>query len=145
MSRVKFFEKIAKVQDEVGVLEKSCNNPFFKSKYADITSMLKQIVPILRKHKMAMIQPSRVENGITLQGTVIFDLESEYKVQSWVDMPAIEDPQKKFACSTYFRRMTLQNLLATQAEDDDGNSASGKTSSKSSTGRAKSKGISRDF
>lgn len=143
-----FYERLAQVQEEIGVLEKNADNPFFKSKYADITSMLKQIKPILDKYKFVMIQPSRFEAGVTLQGTVVICTESGKQIESWCDMPEIADPQKKFAASTYFRRLTLQNLLAVPSEDDDGNTASGKAPQKFSkpSGQSKPKGgANRDF
>ena len=40
-----------------------------------------------------------------------------------INLPEISDPQKLGSAITYFRRYTLQSLLALQAEDDDGNKA----------------------
>ena len=44
-----------------------------------------------------------------------------------MDLPDIQDPQKLGSCITYYRRYTLASLLGLQAEDDDGNAASGKS------------------
>jgi len=125
-----FMKRLSAVQKEIGVLEKSSSNPFFKSKYADITSMLKRVQPILEKYEMLMLQPSIVKDGQTHQGTCIYDLNSDDEASSWCIMPKLDDPQKQFACSTYFRRLTLQNLLAVPSEDDDGNFAAGRAPSK---------------
>ena len=39
----------------------------------------------------------------------------------------VSDPQKLGSTITYFRRYTLQSLLALNTKDDDANTASGKT------------------
>jgi hypothetical protein len=56
--------------------------------------------------------------------TMIFDVESGESIQSDIDLPQIQDPQKLGSAITYFRRYTLQSLLSLQAVDDDGNLAS---------------------
>ena len=140
-----FWSRLSDAQEDIGVLEKNADNPFFRSKYADITSMLKQIKPILKKHKMVITQPSRVIDGMTHQGTVINDEDSDAMIESWCIMPDIEDPQKKFAASTYFRRLTLQNLLAIGAEDDDGNTAAGKSKPNKGKQSKGSNSSNRDF
>lgn len=141
-----FKERFQKVTEEIGVLAKSAENPHFKSKYADISAMIEQIRPIVTKHKMTLSQPSRINQfGRTEQGTVIEDWESDGMKESWVVMPEIENPQKMFAASTYFRRMTLQNLFAIQAEDDDGNAAADSKPRSRSSSKGKSKSSNMDF
>ena len=44
-------------------------------------------------------------------------------VESSLQLPTNLDAQKMGSAITYFRRYTLQSLLALQAEDDDGNKA----------------------
>jgi hypothetical protein len=39
-------------------------------------------------------------------------------------LPNIQDPQKIGSAITYYRRYSLQSLLALQTDDDDGNKAS---------------------
>ena len=45
-------DKILKIQEEIGVLVKTEDNPFFKSKYLDINALLEQLLPILIKNKV---------------------------------------------------------------------------------------------
>ena len=45
---------------------------------------------------------------------------------SSIPLGDITDPQKLGGAITYYRRYTLQSLLGLQAEDDDGNTASGR-------------------
>ena len=44
--------------------------------------------------------------------------------ESYLELTDIKDPQKRGSEITYFRRYTLGSLLALQAEDDDGYTAS---------------------
>ena len=57
----------------------------------------------------------------------ILCVEGTGGVISALKLPELNDPQKLGSAITYYRRYTLQSLLALQSEDDDGNSASGKT------------------
>ena len=105
---------------------KGQENPYFKSKYFDVNALLEKIEPILKKHSLVLTQPLEGDKVVT----VINDLEGEEKLTSWITIPEITDPQKMGSAITYFRRYTLQSLLALQSEDDDGNMASGKSTEK---------------
>lgn len=60
--------------------------------------------------------------------TMMIDVESgKVLVSDETPIPENTDPQKMGATITYFRRYALQSLLCLEAEDDDGNTASGKT------------------
>ena len=45
------------VQREMEPIIKSARNPFFKSKYADVNSIIHQVVPLLTKHGVLLTQP----------------------------------------------------------------------------------------
>lgn len=113
-------KKISKAKSEIGSITKSETNPFFKSKYFDINAMLRQIEPILEAHELLLTQPI-IEGSVVSQ---IFDVNTGDCVQSKMMLPELSDPQKMGSAITYYRRYTLQSLLALEAEDDDGNSAS---------------------
>ncbi len=116
-------EKLFALQQEIGAISKDANNPFYKSKYFDINSLLKQLQPLLKKHKLLLIQP--IEEDMVY--SKILCIEGTGGVISGLKLPELNDPQKLGSAITYYRRYTLQSLLALQAEDDDGNVASGKT------------------
>lgn len=117
-------EKLFALQQEIGAISKDANNPFYKSKYFDINSLLKQLQPLLKKHKLLLLQP--IEEDMVY--SKIICIEGTGGVISGLQLPEINDPQKIGSAITFYRRYTLQSLLALQAEDDDGNVASGKTS-----------------
>ena len=117
------YKKLYKVQKEIGAISKDSTNPFYKSKYFDINSLIKQLTPILEKHNLLLLQP--IENGE--QYSRIIDIDSSDSVESSLSLPTDLDTQKIGGAITYYRRYTLVALLGLQAEDDDGNTASGKS------------------
>ena len=51
------YKKIFDLQSEIGAISKEADNPFFKSKYFDINSLIKQLHPLLIKNKLVLLQP----------------------------------------------------------------------------------------
>lgn len=115
-------KKIQKVKKEVGKIAKDSENPFFKSSYTDINSLLEQIEPLLNKEGLLLLQPIRGNQVFS----EITDLETGSTIFSALTLPEIADPQKIGSAITYYRRYTLTSLFALQSEDDDGNLASNK-------------------
>ena len=111
------YYKLHKAKLEIGKVTKGSNNPFFKSKYADLNSLIEAVEPTLLKYDLILLQP--VIDGKVY--TQIIDIETGDKIESYLTLPIITDPQKIIASITYFRRGTLQSLLSLQAVDDDGN------------------------
>lgn len=111
---------LSNVKKEVGKLSKTETNPFFKSKYFDINSLIEQVEPLLEKYGLLLLQP--ILNGVVT--SEIWHVETGLKVSSEINLGSILDPQKLGSAITYYRRYTLQSLLGLQAEDDDGNKAS---------------------
>ena len=108
---------LANVKKEVGKLSKTETNPFYKSKYFDINSLIEQVEPLLEKNGLLLLQPI-VNNEVK---SIIFHCESENFVESSIQLTQFNDPQKLGSAITYYRRYTLQSLLGLQAEDDDAN------------------------
>jgi len=117
------YNKLYKVQKEIGAISKDSTNPFYKSKYFDINSLIKQLTPILEKHNLLLLQPIQDDK----QYSIIHDIDDGDSVESSLSLPINLDAQKIGGAITYYRRYTLAALLGLQAEDDDGNAASGKT------------------
>lgn len=111
---------LSNVKKEVGKLSKTETNPFFKSKYFDINSLIEQVEPLLEKNNLLLLQP--IENNKVR--SIIYHIETSQSVTSEIDLPNLQDPQKLGSAITYYRRYTLQSLLGLQAEDDDANKVS---------------------
>ena len=116
-------EKLFNLQQEIGAVSKDASNPFYKSKYFDINSLIKQLQPLLKKHRLLLLQP--IEEDIVYSKLICVD--GTGATISGLKLPVIADPQKLGSCITYYRRYTLSSLLGLQAEDDDANAASGVT------------------
>jgi hypothetical protein len=128
MKDLNFYEKLSAVKAEVGKILKDSSNPFFKSKYFDVNSLLLHVEPIIQKNGLLLLQP--IQDNLVK--SIIFDTNG-FSIESGIVLPELNDPQKLGSAITYYRRYTLQSLLALQAEDDDANLASNKVNAKSET------------
>jgi hypothetical protein len=118
------YKKLFDLQSKVGKISKDMDNPFFKSKYFDINKLIEHVQPLLQAHSLVLTQPIESWHVVSR----ITCVESLEAISSSLEIPSGIDPQKMGSAVTYLRRYTLQSLLALQAEDDDGNTASGKAS-----------------
>jgi len=123
MNKENIFTKLQKLQNQIGAISKDATNPFYKSKYFDINSLIKQLQPLLEKNKLVLLQPieSDYETNTEYVVTKLVCPNTEKIIESRKKLSTQSDPQKLGSEITYFRRYTLQSLLALQAEDDDGN------------------------
>lgn len=112
-----FYQKLIKAKSEMGAIVKGSTNPFFKSKYADLQTILEVVEPVLISNGLLLIQP--IEEGKV--NTIITDGDKEIK--SSLEIGNYNKPQDLGSAITYYRRYTLQSLLGLSAEDDDGNNA----------------------
>lgn len=119
------YKKLLEVQALGLSVAKDASNPHFKSKYMDLDSILETYCPILSDKKLLIVHHSQ---GSTLT-TEIIDAEDDSKISSEFSI-LNTDPQKRGAEITYGRRYNLLQLLNITAEDDDGNTASGRTQAK---------------
>jgi len=115
--RNSIYYKLFLLQQEIGAISKDTKNPFYKSKYFDVNSLIGQLKPLLEKHRLILLQPIERDKVCTQ----IWDLDSGQYESSELKLPTNLDPQKLGSAITYYRRYTLQSLLALQAVDDDGN------------------------
>lgn len=114
------FEKIKAIQEKIGTLTKDQTNPFYNSKFFDINTLLSKLEPILHQQGLIVIQP--ISKGTVC--TQIIDCNTgDLVAESCLELPENNDPQKIGSAITYYRRYTLQSLLALQVDDDDGNAA----------------------
>lgn len=134
-------KKLLEVQKEVGPVMKDADNPYYKSKYADINKFIEVVKPILSKHGVVVLQPlTHIVNGVTGERvpaimTALYDAESGDSLVYEFPLPSNPDPQKQGSAITYFRRYALQSLLFLEAQDDDANAASGKDEKKKGDGK----------
>lgn len=126
MKEVSINQKLFNLQQEIGTISKDTSNPFYKSKYFDINSLINQLNPLLKKYRLLLLQP--IEEDCVYSKLICVD--GTGGVISALKLPEINDPQKLGSAITYYRRYTLASLLGLQAVDDDANIASGITTQK---------------
>jgi len=116
---------LLKAQSEMGNAIKDSNNPFYKSKYADLNSVREAIMPHLIENKILLLQPMCTIDGFEYIKTVLMH-ESGEVLESFTKIlcKAQNDPQAYGSGVTYARRYGLQSFLSIGADDDDGNHAS---------------------
>ena len=117
---------LSKAQGEIQGAKKDCANPFFKSKYADLSSVWDACREPLTKNGLSVIQATAERDGhIYLYTTLAHSsgqwIRSEIKVI--VGKP---DIQALGSSLTYCRRYSLAMIAGVCPEDDDGNLASNK-------------------
>ncbi len=110
---------------EIGGAAKDKINPHFKSKYADLGSVIEAIKPVLAAHDLGFTQhcqPS--EDGVIVE-TVLHHAGGKTLSMGSLYVPANKrDAQGFGSAQTYARRYSLQTAFGVAAEDDDGNAAS---------------------
>jgi hypothetical protein len=100
-------------------------NPHFKSRYADLATVLKTVRPVLSKHGIALTQTTRVEDDGRMLLETRLHWSDEEGVWYYPVSPTKNDPQGLGSAMTYARRYALQAIVGVAADDDDdGNAAS---------------------
>lgn len=133
----KIYAKLLKFQQEVEAIKKDNTNGHFKSKYFDINGLLEEVLPKLNKHGLVLVQRITATELGMLLFTDVVDAESGEMITSSMKLPEVGKPQEYGSAITYFRRYSLQALLGLMAEDDDGNTASGRSTPAPSGGGSK--------
>ena len=102
----------------------SKKNPFFKSKYADLSSVWDAIRLPLTSNGLAITQTTVSDNtdGVTIE-TTLMHISGEYISGSLYIKPEKNTPQGFGSAFTYGRRYALMAIIGISPEDDDGERA----------------------
>lgn len=116
---------IVKVQSEIHNPSNTATNPFFKSKYAPLSEILKEIRPLLAKHGLATFQEAAGDGDHVCIKTHLLHESGESISTNWLRVrPDKGTAQGAGSAITYLRRYQLSALLNISSEDDDdGNAA----------------------
>jgi hypothetical protein len=112
---------LAKAQSEMGNAKKSSENPYFKSKYADLAEVLDTVKPLLSKHGLSVVQMPGYEGPQVTVTTVLMHSSGEYISEVAKVTPVKPDPQSIGSAITYLRRYALASFAGIAQEDDDAN------------------------
>jgi len=125
-------QALAKVQGKLRPAEENASNPFFKSKYADLGSVIASARELMAQNGLSVSQfPGPTTNGDALHyatlTTILMHESGEWLSQDLTMPLAKVDPQGYGSAITYARRYALAAVLGiVTGEDDDGNAATGK-------------------
>lgn len=121
----KLAEALSKAQGAMKGAKKDSENPFFKSKYADLASVWDACREPLSLNGLAIMQlTEREPSGEVAVETVLTHSSGEW-MSSRVTMKALkDDPQGIGSCISYARRYALAAMVGVYQEDDDANAAS---------------------
>lgn len=116
------FKAIAQFRHLVSSVKKWADNPFFKSRYADLPSILEVIKDPLNESGLAVSHHCKsTESGFTVV-TILGHSESGEFIES--EFPVFwSKPQEVWSSISYARRYNLLALLDIPTEDDDGNAS----------------------
>lgn len=118
---------LSKAQGEIFPAIKDTTNPFFKSKYADLSSVWNVCRTPLSKNGLAIIQTTREENGKPILVTTLVHSSGQWIELHTPILTTKNDAQGFGAAMTYMRRYSLSAMVGICQEDDDGNTSSGLT------------------
>ena len=117
---------LCKAQGEMSGAAKVSNNPFFKSKYADLKEVIKAIKEPFANNGLSYVQFPIEEGGRIGIETILMHESGEYLSNSFTVNLSKQDAQGAGSAITYCRRYGLQAVAGIPSEDDDGNNASQK-------------------
>jgi len=117
---------LAKAQSEMPVAELNKNNPYFKSSYADLQSIVKASRGPLTKNGLSITQQIiHGEDGSSWLFTTLWHISGQWILSRMRIVPTKNDIQTLSSHTTYLKRMAYAALIGvvTGDEDDDGEQA----------------------
>ena len=130
-SIVKLAEALSRAQATMKHAVRDADNPFFRSKYADLQSVVEASRPSLVENGLSIVQCTEGNklwtmllhtSGEWVKGYIELKPMRQVKDKGWEES---HDPQSYGSCITYARRYAMAAIAGVATEDDDGNAASG--------------------
>jgi len=110
-------------QSQMGGAVKDSANPFFKSSYADLTSVIKAIKQPFSDNGLSYTQfPVTDENGMGVC-TRLMHVSGQWLEDQFILPMVKRDPQAASSSLTYARRVSLSSIAGIPTADDDAESA----------------------
>lgn len=115
---------LACAQGAMSVAIKDSVNPHFKSRYADLASVIDAVRPHLSVNGIAFVQDVTTEPGLVCVETTLYHKSGQWLSNKLAVACKDLSPQPVGSATTYARRYALMALCGiAPAEDDDGEAA----------------------
>ena len=112
-----------KAQSEMTGAKKSSANPFFKSKYSDLSEVMAAISKPFSENGLSFVQSPGFDGDKITVTTRIMHESGEWIEGTCVLPPTKNDAQGYGSAITYAKRYGLQAMAGVPSVDDDGNDA----------------------
>lgn len=120
------YTALAKAQGEMRMAHTNSKNPYFKSRYADLSEVVQAARPVLAKYGLCVMQPVYpTSDGQNIMHTILGHSSGQWIETRMRVLPAKNDVQTMGSYMTYLRRYCFASLVGVVAsdEDDDGEKA----------------------
>lgn len=114
---------LAKAQGELKHASKDSNNPYFKSKYADLAEVWSTCRQALSDNNLSVAQLLDIIDGKPALITILSHSSGQWMKSTAVLPIGKPGAQEIGSCITYFRRYSLAALVGVYQDDDDGEKA----------------------
>jgi hypothetical protein len=140
----KLLAALFEAKKEIKPALKSAENPFYKSKYADLKEIDHAVKSALENNGLLLIQTTRVgEGNLPILATYLYHVESGQSISSEYPVTYSKpDPQSIGSGLTYARRYQLACICGVITEDDDAEAAMARKETKPDNKQMKAKIIS---
>lgn len=116
-------QAICEAQKEMPSVKKDSENPFFKSRYAELSTVIETCKPILNKHGLSIVQLPDTMGEHSSVCTVLMHKSGQFIAGDLLLNAKANDPQAQGSAITYARRYSYMGAAGVAAEDDDAESA----------------------
>lgn len=127
---------MAKANLELSNVKRDKDNPYFKSRYSDLSTVYDSCRKILASNGVCVIQTTLYHNNEIVLVSTLMHESGQWIKGVYPLKPIKTDPQGYGSAMTYARRYSLLAIvgIASEDEDDDGNAANGKRVNNPSNG-----------
>jgi len=128
-SIVKIIPALLRAQKNIGAAKKESDNPFFKSKYADLGSVMEACKKPLNDEGIVVVQSPKLSTNpdtgeiSNIMETILFHESGEFISGEMLLVLDKKDMQKLGSAISYAKRYILQALTFIPSEDNDAEGA----------------------
>lgn len=114
---------VVEAQKEMPHVKKDAVNPFFKSKYSELSTVIETCQPILNKHGLAIVQLPDTSGEHVSLCTMLMHTSGQFIAGELLINAKAQDPQAQGSAITYARRYAYMGSVGAASSDDDGEAA----------------------